>query len=171
MSDPLATIVRCVRCNVLDPDPAFVDPPTDPAAREKYIAAVGKYILERDPDDATPLLREGVTPTWFHVRRLSLAWCNEALDDVVKIGARRALAFRAAMHRVECSDGAVMLAEGLDPDQFGVRVAPRAWAQEVSDRFGAETIQEMGQVAIDLARLPKGRRGPFSPWGGTALSS
>lgn len=170
MGDPLSTTLRALRCDATDRDPAIIDPPTDADGAKAFIAQWAGYVRSRDEADLTGLLREGVAPTWFIVRRLPAAWLCSVLDGVFPLAARRALAFRAAVQRVEVPD-APMVAADLGPEQYGVALAPEAWMQTVVDRFGGDVIQEMGQVAIDLSRLPKGRRGPFSPWGGTVLSS
>jgi len=54
---------------------------------------------------------------------------------------------------------------------FGVTMAPDAWAQEIADRFGAEVVQEMGETILTHSRLPRGARGPFGFWGGSALTA
>jgi hypothetical protein len=50
-------------------------------------------------------------------------------------------------------------------------MAPDAWAQEIADRFGAEVVQEMGETILTHSRLPRGARGPFGFWGGSALTA
>lgn len=156
--NPLDVVVKVIRCNSTDPDPALdLEQPR----------AVGEYAVSRDSEKAP--LREGVEPCWLYVRRLPAAWMATVLDGVFPLAARRVLAFRAAVQRVEPPGDAAMVAE-VEAAQLGVQLAKEAWVQEVADRFGSEVLQELGQVAMDLSRLPRGKRGPFSYWGGTVAS-
>lgn len=167
----LTADLRVIRCNPTDPDPALCQEPTP-----ENIAAIQAYVRDRDPAKA-PLV-EGLAPTWFVVRRLPAAYLSAVVDGIYGVASQREHAVRAALHRVEVAGGDVLCvtpragaAAGTPflatEAAHGVHLAGTDWVQELADRFGAETIQEMGTVALDLARLPKGRRGPFSPWGGT----
>lgn len=170
----LTADLRVIRCNPTDPDPALCQDPT-PA----NIEAIQLYVRDRDPAKA-PLVAD-VTPTWFVVRRLPAAYLSAVIDGIYGVAAQREHAVRAAVHRVEVTGGDVLsvtprkgASEGTPylstEAAHGVALAGNDWVQEIADRFGAETIQELGAVALDLARLPRGRRGPFSPWGGTVAS-
>lgn len=174
MSNPLSNSLRVIRANLTDPDAAL-----NQAGDEENIKRYTKYLIERDPD-AAPLV-EGVTPTWFVVKRLPAAYLSAVLNGIDTISMRREHAVRAACHRIEVADGDALSAvpsKGAAKGTpfttrdavHGVTLAGDDWIQEIADRFGAETVQEIGQIAIDLARLPKGRRGPFLGWGGTAAS-
>lgn len=159
--NPLDPIVRVVRTNPTDPDPAL-NLATDPDNLSRFVA----YRRDRDPEKA-PLV-EGKTPTWFYVRRLPAAYVASVIDGIYPRAAQRIHAVRAAVCRVELAEGDALTPTAPTDASFGVSLAPDAWAQDLADRFGAETLQELGEVALDLSRLPKGRRGPFSPWAGTA---
>lgn len=172
--NPLDSTLRVLRANQTDPDPAL-----NQSGAEENVKAYARYLIERDPDVAP--LTEGVPPTWFILRRLPAAYLSSVLDGIYGKAAQREHAFRAACHRVELAGEAALsavpskgAAKGTPfttrEAAHGVSLAGDDWVQEVADRFGAETVQEMGQVAIDLSRLPKGRRGPFSGWAGTAAS-
>lgn len=170
--NPLDTALRVIRCNATDPDPALCQD-----LAPENIARVQEYIRERDPEKAP--IAEGIAPTWFVVKRLPAAYLTSVLEGIYPEAARREHAVRAAVHRVELPGEAALsavpqkgAAKGTPfltrEAAHGVSLAGDDWIQELTDRYGAETIQELGTVAIDLCRLPKGRRGPFSLWLGTA---
>jgi hypothetical protein len=164
----LDPVLRVVRCNATDPDPAL---DMRPETVEQLVA----YIRERDPAKL-PLI-EGTTPTWFSVRRLPAAYLSSVIEGIYPRAAQREHAVRAAVFRVECPGGEVLEVQSAKASPkapfagaevaHGVCLAPESWSQELADRFGAEVLQELGEVALDSSRLPKGRRGPFSSWGGT----
>lgn len=170
MQNPLAPL-RVVSLAALDP------------ALEQDKAALKEYFLSRDP--AALKFVEGRTPAWFTVLRLPAAWLFNVLDKVSPgapdrpTPADRLCAFRAAVHQVETAEGEVLRCappgeQGarwtLAPVDYGVSMAPEAWAQEIADRYGASAVLELGQVAIDHARLARGARGPFGYWGGSVAS-
>ena len=174
--DPTSKTLRCIRINPTDPDEAL-----DPAAMAKpldgeAVSRGARYMLTRD--EKYLAFREGASPVWFNLRRLSAAWMVDVLDGLFGAPQQRMLAFRAACHAIEApgeplvvspagSKGARFVA--AEPNH-GVSLAPEEWVQEVADRFGLETVQEMGRVAIDLSRLPRAARGPFGYWGGSVAS-
>ncbi len=173
--DPTSKTLRCVRLNPSDPDPAL-----DPAAMAlpaegDTVSRAARYLITRD--ESLLVFREGVKPTWFHLRRLSAAWMVDVLDGLFSQPAQRLLAFRASCHAVESGDPISVAAPGSKGARFvaadahhGVSLAPEEWVQEVVDRYGLETVQELGRVAIDLSRLPRSARGPFGFWGGSVAS-
>jgi hypothetical protein len=130
-------------------------------------------------------LREGVTPTWFYLRRLPAAWMAQQLDPLFHRAQQRVMAVRAALHQIEtATDGKAETLQTTPMSEVkpgtlypctltdhGVQLAPMEWVQEIADRWGAETVQEMGELIITMSRLPRGRRGPFGWWGGTVASS
>ena len=170
--NPIAPDLRVIRCNATDPDPAL-----NQSVAPENIAQVQEYLRARDTEKAP--LAEGIAPTWFVVKRLPAAYLTSVLEGIYPEAARREHAVRAAVHRVELPGEAALsttpqktAAKGTPfltrEAAHGVSLAGDDWIQELVDRFGAETIQELGTVAIDLCRLPKGRRGPFSLWLGTS---
>jgi len=174
-STTLAPVLPVVRCNPTDPDLSLrATGATDEETVDLQKRAL-EYIKTRDPD-LFPV-REGMTPTWFRVKRLPAAFFTGVLANVYPVEQRRHVAFQAACHQIDVTEGTPLLAEKGEKAQFklsmasyGVEMAGDDWCQEVADRFGLETLQEIGQVALDLCRLPKGKRGPFSYWGGTVAS-
>jgi hypothetical protein len=180
-SSPL-TPKRVLRFNPTDPDPAIDTEKTDLRA----------YITTRELDGV--VFVPDSNPVYFNVDRLPQAFLTDVLDAVFPLAARRLLAFRAAVHRVEDGNGPVAsmgdsgnqdgpplvaYTEKLAPKgaafvcrdgEHGTDVAPVAFAQAVGDLYGAETIQELGQVALDFARLPRGKKGPFTSWAGSVAS-
>jgi hypothetical protein len=174
-STTLAPVLPVVRCNPTDPDPSTnVSGPTPEATAELNKRWL-EYIKSRDPEQFP--VREGMTPTWFRVRRLPAAFFTGVLSNIYPVEQRRYVAFQAACHQIDVTEGTPLIAEKgekaqfkLSPASYGTEMAGDDWCQEVADRFGLETVQEIGQVALDLCRLPKGKRGPFSYWGGTVAS-
>jgi hypothetical protein len=166
----LAPTLRVVRVNASCPDEAI-----DVAAMDGNLA---RYITTRDPDLLK--FRDGATPVWFTVRRLPASFFR-ILDREAYPVARNQLAFRAAVHTVNDGTNPIETVPARDAkleDRFGctkgdggVDLAPETWLDEVCDRWGVETVHEMGQVAIDFSRLPKAARGPFSLWLGTVATS
>ena len=170
----LAPVLKVVRCSPSNPEPALdraAMMATDGAAK----ALVAQYIETRDPE----CLRfvEAVTPTWFVLRRLPLAFMTGVLDQVYPRSAQRVLAFRAACHAVEGAEPLSVEAPGTKGARFeatqadaGVTLAPMEWAEEIAQVYGAEVVQEMGEIALTHSRLRRGARGPFGFWGGSVAS-
>lgn len=163
----ISTDLRVVRCNPTDPDPAL-----DQSTTPENIERIRGYVRERDPDKVP--LREGETATWFVLRRLPAAYLSSVLDAIYPVASQREHAVRASCHRVELPGGEALVCSAdkgaLWPAReaaHGVTLASAEWIQELVDRWGAELIQELGSVVVDLSRLPRGRRGPFSSWHGT----
>lgn len=163
-ANPLEPL-RAVRCNSGDLDPAL--------SADLTVDDYRTYMMGRDP--AVLRFTEGQTPVWFVLCRLPAAYL---LDVLGPLGpeARRTRAFRAACHAVEGTEPLVCHEPEDAPEKapfvalpstHGVTLAPESWVQAVADRFGAETVAEMGQVALDLARLPFGRRSGYRLWGGS----
>ena len=171
----LSAVLHVVRCNPTDPDPALASVGATEEETVDIRRRALEYIRDRDPDKVP--VREGLTPTWFRLKRLPAAFFSGVLANIYPVEQRRYVAFQAACHQIDVTEGTPLVAEKaekaqfkLSPASYGVEMAGDDWCQEVADRFGLETLQEIGQVALDLCRLPKGKRGPFSYCGGGALS-
>lgn len=166
----LTPTIRVVRCNATCPDEAI-----DVTAMGDDLAT---YIRTRD--EALLKFRDGMKPTWFTVRRLPAAFFR-VLDREPYPVARNQLAFRAAVHAIEAEgeqlatvparDAQVVDRFGCVKAEGGIDLAPEAWVDEIGDRWGLETVHEIGQVGVDFSRLPKAARGPFSLWLGTVATS
>lgn len=182
MSSALSTTLRVVRLNDTDPDPALdmdamrarVDPNDEKSPR-----LLMKYMETRDEQYLR--FKEGAKPRWFVVKRLPAAYLTGVLDGVFPLADRLRLAVAAGVHRVECEDGDVLqcVTKAVaskserfvsEPSAGGVDLAPPEWTQELCDLYGVELIAELGTVVLTQSRLPRGRRGPFSFWGGTVLT-
>lgn len=170
MSSSLSSSLKVLRCSPSNPDPA-IDTKATLARDPKALAA---YITERDPSSL--VMAEGVTPEWFHLQRLPMAWLAQ-LDSIFPPSLQRILAFRAGCHMIETAEPLIVSCPGSKGVRWeatkadhGVNLAPEEWAQEVCDRFGADVVQEMGSLVIALSRLRRGARGPFAFWGGSVLS-
>lgn len=177
----LTTTLRVVRINDGDPDPALdleamATPfrPDDP----KSPTLLWRYMETRD--ESLLRFREGERPTWFHVRRLPVAYLTGVLDGVFPLADRLRAAVAASVHMVEASPTMLRVvpkAQATKGERFvsepgigGVEIAPPDWTQELAELFGAELLAELGTVALTQSRLPRGKRGPFYFWGGTALT-
>lgn len=173
MASPLAPTLKVLRCSPSNPD-AAIDTAAMGPTLERSESLLSEYIRTRDEE----LLRlvEGARPEWFHLRRLPMSWCANVLDVVYPRSAQRILAFRAGCHLVEAETPLVVVAPKEKGDfvatrsDFGVTMAPDAWADEIGERFGAEVVQEIGELVITHSRLKRGQRGPFGFWGGSALT-
>lgn len=173
--DPTSKTLRVVRLNPSDPDPALDVAVMSRPVDGDSLSRAARYLVTRD--ESLLVFREAMAPTWFHLRRLSAAWMVDVLDGLFSAPAQRMLAFRAACHAVEGDEMLTVAQAGSKGARFvateanhGVGLAPEEWVQEIADRFGLETVQEMGRVAIDLSRLPKAARGPFGYWAGSVAS-
>lgn len=173
--DPTSKTLRVVRLNPSDPDPALDVAVMSRPVDGDSLSRAARYLVTRD--ESLLVFREAMAPTWFHLRRLSAAWMVDVLDGLFSAPAQRMLAFRAACHAVEGDEMLTVAQAGSKGARFvaieanhGVGLAPEEWVQEIADRYGLETVQEMGRVAIDLSRLPKAARGPFGYWAGSVAS-
>lgn len=178
MVSPLSATLKVVRCSPLLHDPALDEAAMLVVPEGSADALVTQYINTRDPECLR--FTEARVPTWFTLRRLPVAWMSDVLDPIVNPSSQRLMALRAGCHLIEIpgdplavqspgtkAEGGVFVAS---PSSHGVTLAPQTWAQEIADRFGALVAQEMGQCVIDIARLPKGAKGPFGYWGGSVAS-
>lgn len=175
MTSPLSTTIRVLRCSPACPDPSIDFTAMTQGEGGERIADLARYISERD--EALLRFVEGVEPEWVTVRRLPAAFLVGVVDGCATVAQRRVLAFRAAVHHVAGREPIEVLAPGAQglyvarAADYGVTLAPEEWVQAFADRFGTDAVQEMGEVALSLSRLPRGARGPFGLWGGTAASS
>lgn len=172
----LAPTLKAVRCSPSNPEPALdaavmFAPPEDGAEGTR----AERYIRTRDPELLA--FTTDAQPTWFHLRRLPLAWVVGVLDLLTTRSAQRVLAFRAACHLVDGPGGPLKAQPPGEKGPYvakradhGVHLAPEEWAQEIADRFDADVVQEMGEIAITASRLRRDARGPFGWWGGSAAS-
>lgn len=176
--NPLSPLLKVVRCSPANPETAL-SPAMGTVKEGAKEPPLAEYVRTRD--ESLLAFADGATPTWFHLRRLPLAWMTDVLDVVYPRSAQRVLAFRASCHLVAgpgAGDGAALTVEspgGKGPfvatqGAHGVTLAPSEWAQEVADLFDADVVQEMGELAITHSRLRRGARGPFGWWGGSVAN-
>lgn len=160
--------LRVVACNG-----TYVDPAVDEARFTKDVAS--QYI--RTLDLSTLPLAEGRKPVLFTLARLPVSYLS-VISAMATEDRRRVAALLGSLRSVG-REGDQPLAEVLPPTPKppegspwvgavvdGCLVAPAELAQWVADEFGFETVQQLGQQALDFARLPKAARGPFCWWGG-----
>ena len=175
MPSPLSATLKVLRCSPSNPDNAISEEMIAAPSEGERMSALARYIVTRD--EGLLVFNEGIAPTWFHLRRLPLMWIAAALDQVYPRSAQRLLAFRAGCHLIEGAGDPLSVAAPGERGAFvakkadyGVTLAPEAWVQEIGDVYGAEVVQEMGELIITHSRLPRGARGPFGSWAGTAAS-
>lgn len=156
---------------------------------------IGPYFRTRDEEHLRFLPGDTAEkPVYFHVTRLPAAFMTQVISNLYQKADQQTAAFNAACHLVTLADGLTPMSfnygdpnepvllkvfpsntqnvKGLDfvakDGAFGVDVAPQeAWPQAITDCFGYETVCEIGQVAMDFARLRVGAKGPFALWGGS----
>jgi hypothetical protein len=82
-----------------------------------------------------------------------------ALHDGMRLGG----AVLACCHLVKLPDGSELRPTSkLKPLSFGMQAPDeKEWIDTLTRRFGSDTIEEIGAVIIQRARLPEGARGPF----------
>lgn len=172
----LAPTFRAVRISFSNPDEAI----DWEAMSSKKTEAGVDYIVEysKTRDEKYLIVKEGKEPTWFHIKRLPAAFLSCFVETMAQDTLKWHQCLRAALHSVQGHD-----AEGLDvlPEgskgkyvassfNYGVSFVPDEYIQDIADKFGSETLQEMGMIAYTFSRLPKGKTGPFGWWGGGAQS-
>ena len=174
--DPTSKTFRCVRINPTCPDPAIDAAAMAAVAEGDAVSRLGRYLSTRD-EALLAFRADAPSPAWFNLRRLSAAWMTDILDGLFSASAQRVLAFRAACHSIEAPEPLTVAAHGTkgalyvaSEPNHGVALAPDAWVQEVAELYGLETVHEIGRVAIDFSRLPRGARGPFVYWGGSVAT-
>lgn len=150
--DPLAP-KRIVRVN-----PYCIDPALDLEQTNLY-----SYRVTRDESELVAL--PGRELGWIHIERMKRAVLTALVDSVRGEQARLEIAFRACVKRIEIPG-----AEAIEPDAkgfvtwaTGARVAGDEWIDRIADLegHGFNVVLEAGQVAMDMAKLAPGARGPF----------
>lgn len=174
--DPTSKTLRCVRINPTSTDPSLDAAAMAAKAEGETVSRLARYLSTRD-EALLVFAKDAPAPVWFNLRRLSAAWMTDILDGLFSPAAQRVLAFRAACHSIDSSPPLVVAAHGTKGAQYvageanhGVSLAPEEWVEEVAQLYGLETVHEIGRVAIDFSRLPRGARGPFGYWGGSVAS-
>jgi hypothetical protein len=159
VSDPIAPL------DVLATNAHFSDPAIDhataddgPTGEERLEA----YRRSRDPKELSFL--PGLEPHRFRAKPLPAVFAASVLEGMVP-SARNALAFATACHEVVLPDGATLRPRSVKASSHGTRCSDDEWVNTIAERFGLETVYEVGRVAYERARLPRGARGPFSWWG------
>ena len=177
MKNPIATL-RVVRVN-----PACPEECIEATANKEQIA---EYIRTRDPEAL--VFPPEYSAIVFEVLRLPQPFVADVLSGIHPYDSRRLLAFRAAVHNVfvgkldstelaKDSEGNLLVCKdkkssgknaafvSADGDH-GTDIAPLSFVQAIANLYGYDTIMELGQVAIDFAKLPDGKKGPFTLWVG-----
>ncbi len=150
-----------VRINNKCPDPALDLTKMDVEAYSK------------SRDFALVKVLDGQAPTVFIVDRVSyqLAQAYRRQPDMEF---RQQMAFASACQRVNLPNGSTLTPSKTTTLKLGgqsFETADDDWLQLITDTFGFDTILEIGQVAMDLATLPKDAKAGFSFWLGRVQSS
>ena len=113
--------------------------------------------------------REGVSPTLFVLKPIPARVLSGIYSPAISPATRNALCFLRSCHLVKLPDG-----QALEPSRYDTlgdgsgKIAKEDWIDKIADLFGYETVQEIGGVAFERARLPRAARGPFCFLGGSA---
>lgn len=170
LNSKLRTIYAC-RANPNSPDPA-IDVETD---RMAAIEGFAKYIVGRDLEDIR--VKPGEALTLFEIKRPTVLQLG-VLHAIPAQFEKQRMAFKYCVHQVRRGDK--VLLEVVHPDRAGKDtlykteagqagpLAPDDYVEEVAQLWGASTIAEMGQVALDFSELSEVSKTPFGFWGGSA---
>ena len=136
----------------------FCDPAIDadvPDADER----MARYRETRELDALA--WREGVERTVFVCQRVPAAYAACVLANMSGT-TRLVSAVLAGCHLVRLPGGQTLAPKRAPRGgNHGVQIAESEWLDALRDRFGLETLYEIGRVIDDAARLPKGAKGPF----------
>lgn len=158
-ADPIGPI------DVIATNSMFSDPAIDHGTGDDGVTGEERLEAYRRTRDLADLrLVAGVEPHRFRAKPLPGVFAQSVLAGMVA-PARNALAFATACHEIVLPTGAVLRPKSVKTSSHGTRCSDDAWVNDMIDRFGAETIEEVGRVAYERARLPRDARGPFSWWG------
>lgn len=155
----------------------FADPAIDlESIRESKATPPPDVAYWRSADPSTLPMKDGQKPVFFTLARMPASYLATIMGDA-NIERRRMLAVLGSLRSVG-REGEPPIIEVLPPRpappegsrfvgtiEAGALVAPAELLQELVDLYGYESAQQLGAWAIDMARLPKDSRGPFSYWG------
>lgn len=159
MQNPLAPI-EVLATNAMFCDPAIDQTDADeselpPAAEriEQYRKTRLLSALVFVPD---------VKPTLFVCKLLSASTAAKLLDGMATQRAWLS-AFVLGCHEIRLPDGTTMRPAKMTAGANGTSAPAdeNRWIDEVSRKFGLETVYEVGSVIYERARLPEGAQGPF----------
>lgn len=109
--------------------------------------------------------KDDLKPTIFHVQKLPRKMLRGPLQQLEgRLSQQRHMAFSLACHMIERPNGDKLFPEKsmLEEAAFGCQLASDEWSDLIADEFSEDTIDEMGLIALDFARLAKDAVGPFS---------
>lgn len=151
---------------MLDPTTPIRAIVVDPRARDKAldddIAAIREYIRTRDIDKAK--LISGIEPAEFILEPLDVIFLAQEIDSEPAESIRRTKAFSASCRSVKCGADTIK-PERLIQGRYGTQLAPDDFIREVAAKYTMHAVYEMGDVAIQRARLGAAAAGPFG-WSG-----
>lgn len=168
--------IRVASLSHYSPDPALdIDSMT--GKTEDDSSFYFKYALTRD--EKYLIVNEGKKPIWFYLKRLSAAYVSCVLNNIPTEAGQRYTALKASIVMVEDENNGDMIlsppkSEGKFEyinSEYGSTIAPESFMQELVDRYGSDCLQEIGNVALTMTRLPKAAKGPFGYWGTMAQKS
>lgn len=148
MQNPLGAL-EIVRVNAKHMDPAL-----DLDAMD-----LDAYRKTRDPELIK--CREGQTPARFRIKPLKAAYVVDALESQLQ-KTRYTMAVLASCHEITLHNGEVIKPARMERAIFETQIADASWLDVIRNKFGLETVYEIGRVAFERATLPEDARGPFS---------
>jgi len=136
----------------------------DPAISPDATAdALVEYIYSRDPAviGAEIPLADGIKPTWWTLAPLTVKFVSEALAREPNADKQRELACRAALVGAEGPDAAAVNLDQRQDGAGGMKLLVDAEYERLFRAIGYAGVLELGDVALQRARLRPGARGPF----------
>lgn len=136
------------------------DPAVSPDAP---VEALIEYIHTRDPAmiGAEIPLADGIKPTRWTLAPLSVKFMSETLAREPNADKQRELACRAALVGAEGPDAAAVNYDQRQDGAGGMRLLVDAEYERLFRAIGYGGVLELGDVALQRARLRPGARGPF----------
>jgi hypothetical protein len=149
--DPLGPI-EVVRTHENNIDPAI----------DRKASNLAEY--RRTRDLVHLVMKEGMKPAVFVVQPMARRFVTIQIDAIRGNPAFAAeQCFLSTCHEIRMPDGNVMRpTQVLRDAPYGMRMASNEWLEECQDEFGNDVIQEIGAMAYERAKLPKGASGPFA---------
>lgn len=161
MQDPIAPLVA-VATNGMFSDPAIdhSDPDGADEGGNPLPSGAERLAKYRETRDVAHLVfRAEVKPTEFVLSPIPANYAS-VLEQSAPI-TRNVLAFLASCLEVRLPDGSVLRPRKIVPGAYKTRHAEDDWVETCTAQWGIETVYEMGRVAYERARLPKGSKGPY----------
>jgi hypothetical protein len=157
VQDPIGPIeIVATNAHFFDPAIDMSDPEGEGPSAEERLA---EYRKTRDLSALVKL--PSLEFTRFACKPVPAAFERAALRGMAE-SVRYGFAVLVACHLVKMPDGSELRPGKLKPYSYGTQAPDeKEWLGLLTRKFGAATIDELGAVICERARLPEGARGPF----------